>query len=161
MDYREQEITKQISLNMQFSAAFLLLKTTGKCETDIPEWMFDLDYPGQYMRRIHNVSLTIPCVIGPTRASTAVKIDCTQPLCGSSNAGLRVQRRMVGSQVTARFFGASYLSMWCINAVWIFFIEIKCLKCGLSGELPRDSRIWKLYSRAVHAVIQVDTTDLL
>jgi hypothetical protein len=65
MNYREPEITKQISLNMQFSAAFLLLKTTGKCETDILEWMFDLDYPGQYMRRIHNVSLTIPCVIGP------------------------------------------------------------------------------------------------
>jgi hypothetical protein len=27
--------------------------------------MFDLDYPGQYMRRIKNVSLTIPCVVGP------------------------------------------------------------------------------------------------
>ncbi|PMD58002.1 uncharacterized protein K444DRAFT_664882 [Hyaloscypha bicolor E] len=64
-NYREQEVAKQISLNMQFPAAFLLLKTTGKCEIDIPEWMFDLDYPGQYMRRIRNVSLTIPCVIGP------------------------------------------------------------------------------------------------
>ena len=64
-NFREQEVGKQISLNMQFPAAFLLLKTTGKCEIDIPEWMFDLDYPGQYMRRIRNVSLTIPCVIGP------------------------------------------------------------------------------------------------
>jgi hypothetical protein len=27
--------------------------------------MFDLDYPGQYMRRIKNVTLTIPCVTGP------------------------------------------------------------------------------------------------
>jgi hypothetical protein len=27
--------------------------------------MFDLDYPGQYMRRIKNVTLTIPCVSGP------------------------------------------------------------------------------------------------
>ena len=27
--------------------------------------MFDLDYPGHHMRRIKNVSLTIPCVVGP------------------------------------------------------------------------------------------------
>jgi hypothetical protein len=27
--------------------------------------MFDLDYPGHYMRRIKNVSITIPCVVGP------------------------------------------------------------------------------------------------
>jgi hypothetical protein len=31
----------------------------------IPELMFDLDYPGQYMRRIKTLSLTIPCVVGP------------------------------------------------------------------------------------------------
>jgi hypothetical protein len=62
---REYELTKTLSLSMHFPGAFLLLKTTGKCEIDIPEWMFDLDYPGQYMRRIKNVGLTIPCVIGP------------------------------------------------------------------------------------------------
>jgi len=27
--------------------------------------MFDLDYPGMYMREIENVSMTIPCVTGP------------------------------------------------------------------------------------------------
>jgi hypothetical protein len=27
--------------------------------------MFDLDYPGHYMRRIKNVTMTIPCVVGP------------------------------------------------------------------------------------------------
>jgi hypothetical protein len=27
--------------------------------------MFDLDYPGMYMRRIKNISMTIPCVTGP------------------------------------------------------------------------------------------------
>ena len=44
---------------------FLRLKLTGRCEIEIPEWMFDLDYPGHYMRRLRNVSLTIPCVTGP------------------------------------------------------------------------------------------------
>jgi Tc toxin complex TcA C-terminal TcB-binding domain len=62
---REYELTKHISLRLSFPMAFLRLKLTGRCDIEIPEWMFDLDYPGQYMRRIRNVSLTIPCVAGP------------------------------------------------------------------------------------------------
>ncbi len=62
---REYELTKHISLRRDFPMAFLQLKEKGICEFNIPEWMFDLDYPGQYMRRIKNVTLTIPCVVGP------------------------------------------------------------------------------------------------
>ena len=62
---REYELTKHISLQRDFPLAFLKLKTTGRCEVGLPEWMFDLDYPGQFMRRIKNVTLTIPCVTGP------------------------------------------------------------------------------------------------
>jgi hypothetical protein len=62
---REYELTKHVSLRLHFPAEFLRLRTTGICEIDIPEWMFDLDFPGQYMRRIKNVTLTIPCVSGP------------------------------------------------------------------------------------------------
>src|SRR5208282_2663387 len=62
---REYELTKHVSLRLSFPMEFLRLKLTGCCEIEIPEWMFDLDYPGQYMRRIRNVSLTIPCVAGP------------------------------------------------------------------------------------------------
>ncbi|MGA8742244.1 MAG: neuraminidase-like domain-containing protein [Terracidiphilus sp.] len=62
---REYELTKHISLRHSFPAEYLRLKLTGKCEIEIPEWMFDLDYPGHYMRRIRNVSVTIPCVAGP------------------------------------------------------------------------------------------------
>ena len=62
---REYELTKHISLAVHFPLEFLRLKITGSCEIDIPEWMFDMDYPGQYMRRIKNISLTIPCVTGP------------------------------------------------------------------------------------------------
>jgi hypothetical protein len=61
---REYELTKHISLRQLFPGQFLRLKTTGHCEIEIPEWLFDLDYPGQYMRRIRNVALTIPCVVG-------------------------------------------------------------------------------------------------
>jgi hypothetical protein len=62
---REYELTKHISLRQQFPMAFLRLRASGRCEMDIPEWMFDLDYPGHYMRRIRSVTLTIPCVTGP------------------------------------------------------------------------------------------------
>jgi hypothetical protein len=62
---REYELTKHISLRLSFPLEFLRLKLTGCCDIEIPEWMFDLDYPGHYMRRIKSVSLTIPCVAGP------------------------------------------------------------------------------------------------
>jgi hypothetical protein len=62
---REYELTKHISLRLHFPIAFLQLQITGYCEIEIPEWMFDLDYPGHYMRRIKNVTMTIPCVVGP------------------------------------------------------------------------------------------------
>jgi Tc toxin complex TcA C-terminal TcB-binding domain len=62
---REYELSKAISLAVNFPAAFLRLKATGECQIDVPEWLFDLDFPGQYMRRIKTVSLTIPCVTGP------------------------------------------------------------------------------------------------
>jgi hypothetical protein len=62
---REYELTKHISLRLFFAHAFLALKLTGHCVIELPEWLFDLDYPGHYLRRIKNVSLTIPCVVGP------------------------------------------------------------------------------------------------
>jgi hypothetical protein len=62
---REYELTKHISLRTFAPLAFLQLKNTGYAEVELPEWLFDLDYPGHYMRRIKNVSVTIPCVTGP------------------------------------------------------------------------------------------------
>jgi hypothetical protein len=62
---REFELTKHISLAQLNPIALLQLKQTGTCEFVIPEVVFDVDHPGHYMRRIKNVSLTIPCVVGP------------------------------------------------------------------------------------------------
>ncbi len=80
---REYELTKHFSLRLHFPMAYLRLRMTGYCEIQIPEWMFDLDFPGQYMRRIKNVTLTIPCVTGPytgvhcrlTLLSSTTRID--------------------------------------------------------------------------------------
>jgi hypothetical protein len=86
MNCREYELTKHISLRLHFPPAFVMLKATGCCEVEPPEWFFDLDYPGQYMRRIRSVSLTVPCVAGPyTRVhcklqqlSSTIKCKCRQ-----------------------------------------------------------------------------------
>ncbi len=62
---REYELTKHFSLRLQFPLAFLELTSAGHCEIELYEWMFDLDYPGHFVRRIKNVSVTVPCVTGP------------------------------------------------------------------------------------------------
>lgn len=72
---REYEITKHISLQQLNANALLQLKTTSSCEFTIPEWIFDLDCPGHYMRRIKTVSVSIPCVAGPYTS-----INCTLSL---------------------------------------------------------------------------------
>ena len=72
---RELEITKNISLELTDPLALLTLRETGRCEFELPEQLFDFDYPGHYMRRIKSVSLTIPCVTGPYTS-----INCTLTL---------------------------------------------------------------------------------
>jgi hypothetical protein len=62
---REYEMTKHISLHRLDPMSLLKLKATGSCEIAIPEWVYDLDSPGQYMRRIKTVSVSIPCITGP------------------------------------------------------------------------------------------------
>jgi hypothetical protein len=62
---REFEITKHISLMRLAPEALLQLKVSGSCEVTVPEWLFDMDYSGHYMRRIKSVSLSIPAVTGP------------------------------------------------------------------------------------------------
>ncbi|HVE74606.1 MAG TPA: hypothetical protein VNA30_05890 [Mycobacteriales bacterium] len=69
---REYEITKHISLNAIDPVALLKLKETGECFVSLPEALFDLDYPGHYLRRIKSLSVTIPCVTGPYAG-----INCT------------------------------------------------------------------------------------
>ena len=62
---REYELTKHVSLLSLAPEQLIALKETGTCQFDVPEWLFDLDTPGHYMRRIRMVNVTIPCVIGP------------------------------------------------------------------------------------------------
>src|SRR5262249_13537970 len=45
--------------------ALIALRATGECQFEVPEWMFDLDFPGHYFRRLKSVAITVPCVVGP------------------------------------------------------------------------------------------------
>jgi hypothetical protein len=62
---REYELAKNISLRMLDPRALITLKKKGKTAIAIPETIFDLDYPGHYMRRHKSASISIPCVAGP------------------------------------------------------------------------------------------------
>jgi hypothetical protein len=75
---REYEIARHVSLLLHDPAALIALKTMGQCVVDLPEELFDLDYPGHYLRRLRDVSLTIPCVVGPYTS-----INCTLTLLSS------------------------------------------------------------------------------
>ena len=76
---REYELTRHVSLRQLAPAALLALKTSGSCQVTIPEWVYDLETPGHYMRRIRGVSLTIPAVAGPYTG-----VGCTLTLTKST-----------------------------------------------------------------------------
>jgi hypothetical protein len=63
--HRTLEIEQSFSLARFDPDALSRLKTDCDCTFEIPEWYFDLTYPGHYRRRIKGVRLTIPCVVGP------------------------------------------------------------------------------------------------
>ena len=72
---REYEITKHISLAMLDPEALVKLREKGECYINLPEEIFDLDFPGHYLRRIKTVGLSIPCVTGPY-----TNVNCTLTL---------------------------------------------------------------------------------
>lgn len=84
---REFELTKHVSLAQTMPLSLLALKTTGSCAVRLPEWLFDLDHPGHYRRRIKSVAVTIPCVVGPY-----TNVNCTLSL---TNNGVRLNDDLI------------------------------------------------------------------
>jgi hypothetical protein len=76
---RELELTRHVSLRQLDPVALLQLKVAGKCEVTIPEWLYELDCPGHYMRRLKNVAVSLPSVVGPYTS-----LNCTLSLLRSS-----------------------------------------------------------------------------
>jgi hypothetical protein len=76
---RELELTRDVSLRQLDPTAFIKLRTAGTCQVTVPEWLFDRDCPGHYMRRIKTVSLSaVP------RPADGAGVYCTLSLLRSS-----------------------------------------------------------------------------
>ncbi|MPZ76799.1 MAG: hypothetical protein GEU77_09750 [Deltaproteobacteria bacterium] len=90
LNRREFELTKHVSLALLNPIELLRLKQGGSCEVELPEELFDLDYPGHYFRRIKSVSITIPAVTGPYTT-----LACTSRLLRSS---IRRQSTLLNGQ---------------------------------------------------------------
>jgi hypothetical protein len=65
------EVSKNISLRQTNPLVLMQLRETGTCSFSFPEILFDMDFPGQYNRRIKTIAITIPCVVGPYVGVTA------------------------------------------------------------------------------------------
>jgi Tc toxin complex TcA C-terminal TcB-binding domain len=76
---RELELTRHVSIRQLDPAALIALRAEGTCTFEIPEWLYDRDCPGHYMRRIKSVALSIPAVAGPYTG-----VHCTLTLLSSS-----------------------------------------------------------------------------
>ncbi|MCT8997229.1 Tc toxin subunit A-related protein [Chelativorans intermedius] len=68
---REYEVTKHVSLRQLDPLALARFKSTGVCDFEIPEALYDMDHPGHYFRRIRTVAVSIPCVAGPYSSVSA------------------------------------------------------------------------------------------
>jgi hypothetical protein len=62
---REQEITLHFSLLERDPLKLIHLREYGWCEFEVTEAALDAAIQGPYRRRLIEVSLTIPCVVGP------------------------------------------------------------------------------------------------
>jgi hypothetical protein len=62
---RELELTKHVSLAQVMPLSLLALRDTGQCTIQLPEWLYDMDFPGHYRRRIKSMAMTVPAVVGP------------------------------------------------------------------------------------------------
>ncbi|KAK3338689.1 hypothetical protein B0T25DRAFT_599373 [Lasiosphaeria hispida] len=68
----DYELTRTISLRHISPLALIDLRTKGVADFEIPEVLFDHDFPGHYCRRIKSISVSIPSIVGPYTG-----INCT------------------------------------------------------------------------------------
>jgi hypothetical protein len=75
---RELDIKRDVSLGQLDPVALLTLKSSGACQVTVPEWLYDRDCPGHYMRRISRVAVSVVADPAPTN------VYCTLSLLRSS-----------------------------------------------------------------------------
>ncbi|NHZ81412.1 insecticidal toxin complex protein [Massilia sp. CCM 8695] len=173
---REQELVTRMSLRMDFPLAFLELKATGACEVEIPEWRFDREYPGHYLRRIKSLNLTIPAVTGPgtgvhcklTLLGSATRVDpalsdiedccpgaCTCGCCGgkryrASVDDPRIVKRFGATEAIATSSGQNDAGLFELN-----FRDERYLPFEFAGAVSR----WRIELPMEHNAFDVDSVS--
>ena len=94
---REYELTKHVSLAQLDASALQMLKTTRECWINLPEELFDMDYPGHYMRRVKTVGLTIPCVAGPYTSVSCTLTMVRNSVRTNNTSGVAYPRKTVSN----------------------------------------------------------------
>lgn len=108
---REYEMTRHVSLARLDPIALLKLKATGSCEVTVPEWLFDMDSPGQYMRRLKTVAVSIPCITGPFTGVHCRLSLLKSSIRVSSVKGSQYRRNAVGDDERFRDFTGAIQSI--------------------------------------------------
>ncbi len=93
---REYELTKHICLSQLDASALQLLKTNRECWINFPEELYDMDYPGHYMRRVKTVGLTIPCVAGPYTTVSCTLTMTKNSVRADNTSGGAYPRKVTG-----------------------------------------------------------------
>ncbi|KAI1840644.1 hypothetical protein JX266_013151 [Neoarthrinium moseri] len=65
-------ISKTISLRQIDPMALMRLRITGVADFSIDELLYDVDFPGHYMRRIKSVAVSVPAIVGPHTGVNAI-----------------------------------------------------------------------------------------
>ena len=99
---RSQEITQSFSLAQIHPLELMNLRDSGLCHFNIPEFFFDLYYPGQYRRLIKSVRLSIPAVTGPyTNVSATLELTGSEIRLEADLDSALIDRQLVGTSTVA------------------------------------------------------------
>jgi hypothetical protein len=108
---REYEMTKHVSIRHVDPLALLKLKATGACEISLPEWIYDMDSPGHFMRRIKSVAVTVPCIAGAYTSIHCKLSLLRSSIRTSSSKGDAYPRDMANEDIRFRDFNGAIQSV--------------------------------------------------
>ena len=100
----DYEIAKSVSLRRLDPFALIQLRETGQCQFTVPEVIYDMDFPGHYLRRIKSVSITIPCLVGPyTSVNAMLRLQSSKYRINATNANHYPEDLTPGADLDPRF----------------------------------------------------------
>lgn len=105
---RELELVRHISLRQLDPLALIKLRILGQCTITVPEWLYDMDTPGLYMRRIKTMALSIPSVVGPyTGVSATLTLQSSSVRTSSELTSNKYARQGQGDVRFTDYFGST------------------------------------------------------